>query len=299
VGPRNGRPPEGPELYRSEVEPSPPQCNHGANSLDATAAPDRRRHRLRHDDTATRSRIKRVDASAGVSQHDRDADTLLGPASGPQAGVIFDVPGVIRGPSSFDIPYRCDRRTTARSADHEYLMADIFGAARSDALTVVDGRHARPTNEIAATWRMSIGPGSISAQRAMRSQPARPSFRALATTWWTQRKTGSDPRLQRERYIASGSDSGTLRESSSRTAITPGRCAQAKIVGPGVIEARCGSGPGSHGTHDQPYGSANVCSRARLARPGSRPTTRAGSESRRRASPRSYHPARHRLSAPR
>jgi hypothetical protein len=35
------------------------------------------------DDTATRSRVTRVDASTRVNTHDQNADTLLRPASGP------------------------------------------------------------------------------------------------------------------------------------------------------------------------------------------------------------------------
>ena len=55
------------------MEPSP---------ATSTETPEQR-HRPRYDDTATRSRVTRVDASSRVNEHDQNVDTLLGPASGP------------------------------------------------------------------------------------------------------------------------------------------------------------------------------------------------------------------------
>ena len=55
---------------------------------DDASDPDR-------DDPGTRSRVTRVDTSTPVNDHDQNVDTLLGPASGPQAGVIEQSPGVI------------------------------------------------------------------------------------------------------------------------------------------------------------------------------------------------------------
>jgi hypothetical protein len=71
-------------MYGSQVETALPQRNHGANSRDNIETPDRRRHQPdpNHDDTATRPRVTRDDASTRVNKHDQNADTLLTSASG-------------------------------------------------------------------------------------------------------------------------------------------------------------------------------------------------------------------------
>ena len=70
-------------LYGGQVEPALPQRNHGADSRHTRRDTHDDAANLDHDDTATRSRVTRVDASTRVNSHDLNADTLLGPASGP------------------------------------------------------------------------------------------------------------------------------------------------------------------------------------------------------------------------
>ena len=70
-------------MHGSKVEPALPQRNHGAKSRDSTETPEQR-HRPHYDDTATRSRVTRVDASSRVNEHDQNVDTLLGSASGTE-----------------------------------------------------------------------------------------------------------------------------------------------------------------------------------------------------------------------
>ena len=82
-------------MYGSQVEPALPQRDDGANSRDTSRHPRRRPLRPDQGDTATRFRVIRFDASTRVNEHDQNADTLLGPASGPQAGVIASRAGVV------------------------------------------------------------------------------------------------------------------------------------------------------------------------------------------------------------
>jgi hypothetical protein len=64
-------------MYGSQVEPALPQRDHGANSRETTRTPHDHAAGIDHDDTATRSRVTRVDASTRVNKHDQNADTLL------------------------------------------------------------------------------------------------------------------------------------------------------------------------------------------------------------------------------
>jgi hypothetical protein len=104
-----------------------PDPQREANSSDTTATTHDNATDHDHDNPAARSRVTRVDASTRLSEHDQNADTLLGVASDTEARVI-SAPG-----------------SQSRNGPHRASCADALGApARAlDRSRVREGQQAR------------------------------------------------------------------------------------------------------------------------------------------------------------